>query len=189
MNDALNRYVQAATGFTQVTKDTAEKIVKNLIKQGETATKNPQELVEQLVERSQENREAMTALVRSETKRMVKRMGFATQTDVERLQRQVADLRRKLSAAEEQAAGGGEQGSGASGGSGGSASTTSPAREAARETARARTEERAEGTEASPGGDEPPAKKAATKKRATKKAAKKTAARSGSKTQDGEGGS
>jgi polyhydroxyalkanoate synthesis regulator phasin len=139
VNDALNRYIEAAAGFTQVTKDTAEKIVRNLVRQGETATRNPQEMVEQLVERSQENREAMTALVRSETKRMVKRMGLATQTDVDRLQRQVADLRRKLAKAQESADAAGQESAGG-GGTSASGARANPAKKAAKRTARKRTQ-------------------------------------------------
>lgn len=103
MSDALNKYIEAATGITKVTKDTAEKIVKNLVEQGQAATRNPQEAVETLMERSQENRQAMVALVRGETKRVIQRMGLATQDEVERLQRQVADLRKRLREAEQDA--------------------------------------------------------------------------------------
>ncbi len=101
MSDAFSRYVEAATGLTKVTKATAEGIVRNLVEQGQLAASNPQELVEGLLERSQENRETLANIVRSETERAVRRMGLATRNDVERLQRQVGDLRRKLREAEE----------------------------------------------------------------------------------------
>lgn len=100
MSEPLARYIEAATGLTKMTRETAEKVVRGLVEQGQTAARDPQELVEQLVERSQANRQALVGIVRSETKRAVKRMGLATQADVERLQRQVGDLRRKLREAE-----------------------------------------------------------------------------------------
>ncbi|MGH3441786.1 MAG: hypothetical protein ACRDUY_07030 [Nitriliruptorales bacterium] len=96
MIDPLRRYVEAATGLTQVTKSAAERIVKNLVQQGAAAGNNPQELVEHLLERSRENREALMTTVRSETRRLVKSMGVASQDDVERLEDEVRELRRKL---------------------------------------------------------------------------------------------
>lgn len=106
MSDPLARYIEAATGLTKMTRDTAEKVVRSLVEQGQTAASDPQQLVEQLVERSQANRQALIGIVRSETKRAVKRMGLATQADLERLQRQVGDLRREVRGAE---TGGGAQ--------------------------------------------------------------------------------
>jgi polyhydroxyalkanoate synthesis regulator phasin len=99
-SDPVGRYVDMAAGLTRATRDTAEKVVRGLVEQSQTAVRDPQELVEQLLERSQENRQALLSIVRSESRRAVKRMGFATQTDLERVQRQVADLRRKLREAE-----------------------------------------------------------------------------------------
>ncbi|HEX2029065.1 MAG TPA: hypothetical protein VHF25_13810 [Nitriliruptorales bacterium] len=96
MNDALSRYLEAVTGITKVTRTKAERIVRNLAKQGEAAARNPQELVEQLLQRSQENREALSGLVRSETRKAIKAMGLATRNDVERLQRQLSDVRRAV---------------------------------------------------------------------------------------------
>ena len=100
MADALRKYMEAAAGFTNVTRASAEKLVKNLVKQGGAAAENAQELVGHLVERSSENREALTSIVRSETEKVVKRMGFATQAEVQRLERQVARLRDQAAKAE-----------------------------------------------------------------------------------------
>lgn len=96
VNDALSRYLEAVTGITKVTRTKAERIVRNLAKQGEAAARNPQELVEQLLQRSQENRDALSGLVRAETRKAIKAMGLATRNDVERLQRQLADVRRAV---------------------------------------------------------------------------------------------
>jgi polyhydroxyalkanoate synthesis regulator phasin len=100
VNDALSRYIEAATGITKVTKSRAEQIVKNL-KQG--GGRNPQELVEELLERSQDNRQALASMVRSESKKAVAAMGLATRADVERLERQLAELRRAVAPADQQA--------------------------------------------------------------------------------------
>ncbi len=93
MKDPFSRYVETAT---QVTRDTAERIVRSILKPGEE-----QEAAEERVhdprERSQENREGIADLVRSETKRVISAMGLATRDDVERLERQIAELRQRVS--------------------------------------------------------------------------------------------
>ncbi|MDP9021686.1 MAG: hypothetical protein M3N57_03100 [Actinomycetota bacterium] len=101
MNDALSRYIEAATGITKTTRARAEEIVKRLLQQGEAAARDPKELVDQLIERSQENREALTALIRSESRRAVRAMGLVTREDLERLERQVSEAKRTAAAAED----------------------------------------------------------------------------------------
>lgn len=101
-NDPLSRYLEAAMGLTDLTRKRAEKAVRGLLKQGEAAD-NPRELVENLLERSQENRETLVALVRGETRRAMKAMGLATTNDVERLEQQLRALRRELAETEARA--------------------------------------------------------------------------------------
>ncbi len=104
MNDAVQKYLHAATGLTNLTKAKAEGIAKQLVKQGEAATDNVGELVEDLLEKQRKNREAVTALVKAETQRAIRAMGLVTTTEVERLQKQVADLKREVAKVESKAA-------------------------------------------------------------------------------------
>lgn len=117
MRDPLGRYREAAHELTHATKSAADKLVGGLLRRGGSATGNAQELVDELRERSQENRDAVAAMVRAETRRVVNAMGLATAADVERLERELAQLRRELR----------EQGSrsGASGTAAGAAARTS----------------------------------------------------------------
>ncbi len=101
--DPLSRYFEAAVGLTDLTRKRAEQLVRNVLDQRQTAG-NPKELVENLLERSNENRDALIILIRGETKRAIKAMGVATTNDVERLEQQVKALRRQLAEAQEQSA-------------------------------------------------------------------------------------
>lgn len=114
-SDPLSRYLEAAMGLTDLTRKRAEQVVRGLLKQGEAAD-NPRELVENLLERSQENRDTLVALVRGETRRAMKAMGLATTNDVERLEQQLRALRRQLAESE-------ARGTGGSGETGGTAGT------------------------------------------------------------------
>jgi polyhydroxyalkanoate synthesis regulator phasin len=96
VNRALQRYLEAASGLTNLTASKAEKIVKGLVRTGEEAGDQVGDMVEELLERQKRNREAVTALVKSETTRAVRAMGLATGKQVERLQKQVVDLKREL---------------------------------------------------------------------------------------------
>lgn len=96
MNDALKRYVEAATGLGNLTKARAERVARQLVKQGEAASDQVGELVDELLERQRKNREAITEMVRAETKRVVRRMGLATTSEVERLETEVSELKQEL---------------------------------------------------------------------------------------------
>lgn len=109
--DPLSRYFEAAMGLTDLTRKRAERLVRNLVEQGQEAG-NPRELVENLLARSNENRGTLVALIRGETERAMKAMGLATTNDVERLEQQVRALRRQLADAEETAEQAGEVSSG-----------------------------------------------------------------------------
>lgn len=103
MNKAVQKYVEAASGLGNLTKASAEKIVKQMVRQGEAAADSAGELVDDLLERQRRNRDAVSAIVKAETNRVVKAMGLASQREVERLQKQVADLKRSLGEAEKTA--------------------------------------------------------------------------------------
>ena len=102
VNPALQRYVDAATGLTDLTTAKAEQIAKQLVKSGEAAQDQMGEVVEDLLERQKKNREAITSLVKTETNRAVKAMGLATRKEVDRLQRELASVKRELSRVEGQ---------------------------------------------------------------------------------------
>lgn len=104
MNKALQRYLDAASGLTTLTSSKAEQIVKQMVNAGEAAGDQAGDLAKDLLERQQRNRDAVTALVKAETTRAVRAMGLATGTEVERLQKQIADLKRELTRVEREAA-------------------------------------------------------------------------------------
>ena len=91
----MQRYVEAASGLTALTRERAEKIVKQAMRQGSDVADSASDLVEDLLERSRRNREALMALVKSETQRAIKSFGFASERDVQKLQRQIADLKQR----------------------------------------------------------------------------------------------
>ncbi len=162
MNSAVQRYVEAASGLTNITKARAEKIVRQLVKQGEAAADQAGDLVEELLDRQRQNRDALSGMVRTETQRAIKAMGLATNDDVDRLKKQVNDLKRELTAAQK-----------AAGSSGAPAKKTlTAAKKTAKKTAAKKTAKKT-----APAKKASTAKKTTAKKSSAKKAAKKTAAK------------
>lgn len=101
----MQRYLDAATGLTNLTVAKAERVAKALVRSGEVASDQVGEFVEELLERQRRNRDAVTSLVKKETARAVEAAGLATSDEVERLKKQVADLKREVGRLEQAVSG------------------------------------------------------------------------------------
>lgn len=75
-SDNIKRYLDAGVAFTQMTRERAEEIVKELVKQGEVARKEAESRVEELVDRSRRQTEELVGLVRAEVARQLKALGL-----------------------------------------------------------------------------------------------------------------
>ncbi len=124
MLDALRGYVQLATGLTEVTVTKAREAASALISQGVPPVTDPdaavdaakvaatqvQGLADGLLEMSQQNREMLVGLVRTEVDRAAGRLGFvreeelaAVRRHVSRLESQLIDVRTRMGAADDAA--------------------------------------------------------------------------------------
>lgn len=162
MNQALQKYVEAATGITTLTKAQAERIVKQMVRQGEAARDQAGDLVEDLMTRSRENREQLTKVVKNETQRVIKAMGLASQTEVERLEKQVRDLKKEVADAK-------SSGTSTSGGAKKKTAKKSAAKKSAKKTAAKKTAKKA-----SKGTKKSTKKASKSTKKGTKKSTKKS---------------
>lgn len=114
MLDDLRTYLQMATGMTEATTAKARDAVSGLLATGMALTTKAvpapemmgqvQELADDLVSTSKNNREMLTAMIRSEVDKAVGRMGFvredelaAVRRHVQKLETQVQDLQTELS--------------------------------------------------------------------------------------------
>jgi polyhydroxyalkanoate synthesis regulator phasin len=89
-NDSLKRYLDAGMAFTQLTRDRAEAIIKDFVKAGEIPRKRANESIEDLLERSRKNTEALVALVQEQVKDQLGAMGIATKDDIARLEAKIS---------------------------------------------------------------------------------------------------
>lgn len=92
----MQRYLEALGGVTALTRASAERIVRQLVRQGEVASDQVADTVQELLQRSRHNREVLSTLVTAEVQRAVRQLGLATSDEVLALRKQVADLKREV---------------------------------------------------------------------------------------------
>jgi polyhydroxyalkanoate synthesis regulator phasin len=91
-NDLLKRLLDAGMTFTAMTQARAEDLIRDLVRAGEVQAEQAQSVVDELVDRSRRNSERLIDAVRAEIRQQMANLGLATKSDVERLERRVADV-------------------------------------------------------------------------------------------------
>jgi polyhydroxyalkanoate synthesis regulator phasin len=90
------QYLQALASLSELTKAQAERVAALLAKQGEVQSAQVGRVAEDLIRRTQKNREIMTRLVQREVKRQFGLLGMATRDEVARLHQRVRALEQEL---------------------------------------------------------------------------------------------
>lgn len=106
MLEGLRGYVQLASGLTEVTAGKARDAAMALVNQGMQLTgKTPdvmgsvQDIADDLVTTSKQNREMLLGLIRSEVDRAVGRMGFVREDELAALRARVEHLEAEIRSA------------------------------------------------------------------------------------------
>jgi polyhydroxyalkanoate synthesis regulator phasin len=91
-NDVLKRLLDAGMTFAAMTQARAEDLVRDLVRAGEVQAEQAQTVIDELVDRSRRNSERLIDAVRAEIRQQMTSLGLATKSDVERLERRIADV-------------------------------------------------------------------------------------------------
>ncbi|HKA85230.1 MAG TPA: hypothetical protein VKD21_15270 [Acidimicrobiales bacterium] len=91
-NDLLKRLLDAGMTFTAMTQARAEDLIRDLVRAGEVQAEQAQSVIDELVDRSRRNSERLIDAVRAEIRQQMASLGLATRSDVERLERRIADV-------------------------------------------------------------------------------------------------
>src|SRR5215207_1407747 len=97
-NALLKQYLDAGIQFTQMTRERAEAIVKDLVRDGEVRRKQAATMVDDLVERSRSNAEQLVELIQGEVRNQLALLEVVTKETVSRLEDQVAQLSNQVQA-------------------------------------------------------------------------------------------
>jgi len=106
MLDDLRSYLQMATGLTEATTSKAKEVVTGLLSTGMSLTSKAvpapemmgqvQDLADDLVATSKNNRDMLTGMIRTEVDKTVGRMGFVREDELAALRRHVQRLEVQL---------------------------------------------------------------------------------------------
>ena len=88
-NDRWQQYLDAGRAWTQMTREQAEGVVKDLVKAGDLQQKRAKKAVDELLDRSRKNAEELSKLVRHEIQSQISALGIATKEDLARLERKL----------------------------------------------------------------------------------------------------
>src|SRR3954447_12906751 len=95
-NELFKRYLEAGMQFSQMTRERAEAIVRDLVKAGEVQAEQTQAVVAEVLERSRKNTERFVEQVQVEVRKQLAVAEFVTKDTVARLQSQIDELRKQL---------------------------------------------------------------------------------------------
>ena len=95
-NELFTRYLEAGMQFSQMTRERAEAIVRDLVKAGEVQAEQTQTMVAEVLERSRKNTEKFFEQVQAEVRKQLSVAEFVTKDVVARLQAQIDELRSQL---------------------------------------------------------------------------------------------
>ena len=104
MASGREQYLQALASLSDLTRTQAERVAALLAKQGEVQSAQVGRVAEDLMRRTQKNREIMSRLVQREVKRQLGVLGMASRDEVARLQQRVRALEQEVERANKAAA-------------------------------------------------------------------------------------
>lgn len=84
-NEVFRRYLDLGAAFTHVTRDRAEELMRELVRLGDLQREQAQQWVDDVLDRSRKNTEALLDLIREEVARQLSSMSLVTRDDVSRL--------------------------------------------------------------------------------------------------------
>lgn len=111
LSEQMKRWMAMGLGLALLTKEKAEAAVKELVEQGELSREEGRELLENLMERAQREKDEWKRRIDGELRRIAEAAGFAKEEDVRRLEEYIRQLEARVEKLEREASGGqGEDG-------------------------------------------------------------------------------
>ena len=99
MKETMKKMFILGVGVAVLTKDKAEKVVKDMVKQGQLSKKEGEKLVDTIIKESSKHKKNVEIVVREETTRVIKKIGPATRRELKRLNERIVVLEKRARAA------------------------------------------------------------------------------------------
>lgn len=98
MKDTLERIITLGLGTIAVTKEKAEQVARELMKEGQVNRKEADAMVKKLMKRGEESRKELDSAVEKAIHGVMKKLDIPSRTEVERLKAEIARLKRAKAA-------------------------------------------------------------------------------------------
>src|SRR3954470_22990546 len=92
-SDRLKQYLDTGIAFTELSRQRAEKIVRDLVKSGDIRREEAKKRVDELLDRSKQTTEGLRALVEYEVKQQVSKLGLVPKSELDEVRAELAQLR------------------------------------------------------------------------------------------------
>ena len=96
MIELIKKAMFTGIGFAALTKDKVEDLAQDFMEQGKLSRTEGGKLVEDIMQRSRESQQEMTAKVETLVSEAMEKMNLARMSEVEALQDEVANLKERL---------------------------------------------------------------------------------------------
>ncbi len=96
MLDFMKKYMMLGVGLAVKTKDEVEKMAKDLIHQGKMSEQEGRHFMDDLFKRYDESKKVLEDKVEKLVEKSMKKAGFARQTEVETLKKELQEVKEKL---------------------------------------------------------------------------------------------
>jgi len=95
MDDYLRKISLLGMGIITLTKEKAEELAEELVKQGEISEEEGKNLMADLLKRSNEQKKEFDKRIEQEMKKAAARLNLATKEDIDRLEKKIASTKKK----------------------------------------------------------------------------------------------
>ncbi|MCK5212110.1 phasin family protein [Candidatus Parcubacteria bacterium] len=96
MSDLIKKTILTGLGIVSLTKEKAEKLVKDLIKEGEVSESEGSKLVKELLEKVEDNKKSMEKKIEKTVCDVLKKLNIPSRKDITGLNSKIEKLEKKL---------------------------------------------------------------------------------------------
>jgi len=97
MENLFKKFVYTGVGLVSLTKDKVQKLVDEMVDENKISATEGKKLVEDFLKNTEEKRTEIEGQLKNGVEKVVKKFNFATQKEVENLEKRIKDLESELS--------------------------------------------------------------------------------------------
>jgi len=96
MENLFKKFVYTGVGLVSLTKDKVQKLVDEMVDENKISATEGKKLVEDFLKNTEEKRTEIEGQLKNGVEKVVKKFNFATQKEVENLEKRIKDLETDL---------------------------------------------------------------------------------------------